>query len=124
MTQGGSVHEFLPFIVIGLATGAVYGLAAMGLVLPYKTSGVFNSGYGGTAALAALLFYFLHQEHRVPWAVAAAICLLVFASSLGLLLEVEDGKIHRGRVYMNRPTHDGVSIDRFARDINPLADHP
>jgi len=38
------VQEFLPFIVIGLATGAVYGLAGIGLVLTYKTSGIFNFG--------------------------------------------------------------------------------
>ena len=45
------MHEFLPFIVIGLATGAVYGLAGMGLVLTYKTSGILNFGYGAVAAL-------------------------------------------------------------------------
>jgi ABC-type branched-subunit amino acid transport system ATPase component/branched-subunit amino acid ABC-type transport system permease component len=82
------VHEFLPFIVIGLATGAVYGLAGMGLVLTYKTSGIFNFGYGAVAALDAFLFYFLHQEHRMPWPVAAVICLVVFAPLLGLLLEL------------------------------------
>ena len=61
------MHEFLPFIVIGLATGGVYGLAGMGLVLTYKTSGIFNFGYGAVAALAAFLFYFLHTEHRMSW---------------------------------------------------------
>ena len=35
----------LPFIIGGVATGAIYGLAGTGLVLTYKTSGVFNFGY-------------------------------------------------------------------------------
>ena len=51
------MNQFLPFIVIGLATGAVYGLAGMGLVLTYKTSGMFNFGYGAVAALVAFAFY-------------------------------------------------------------------
>ena len=44
------MQDFLPFIVIGLATGAVYGLAGVGLVLAYKTSGIFNLAYGAIAA--------------------------------------------------------------------------
>ena len=82
------MNEFLPFIVIGLATGAVYGLAGMGLVLTYKTSGIFNFGYGSVAALAVFVFYFLHTEHGVPWPAAAVICLGVFAPLVGLVLEL------------------------------------
>jgi len=81
------VQEFLPFIVIGLATGAVYGLAGIGLVLTYKTSGIFNFGYGAIAALVAFCFYFLNI-HGLPWGAAAAISLLVFAPILGLVLEL------------------------------------
>jgi len=82
------MHQFLPFIVIGLATGAVYGLAGMGLVLTYKTSGILNFGYGAVAALDVFAFYFLNADHAVPWPAAAAICLLVVAPALGLLLEL------------------------------------
>jgi ABC-type branched-subunit amino acid transport system ATPase component/branched-subunit amino acid ABC-type transport system permease component len=81
------VQEFLPFIVVGLATGAVYGLAGIGLVLTYKTSGIFNFGYGAIAALVAFCFYFLNT-HGLPWGAAAAISLLVFAPILGLILEL------------------------------------
>jgi ABC-type branched-subunit amino acid transport system ATPase component/branched-subunit amino acid ABC-type transport system permease component len=81
------VQEFLPFIVIGLATGAVYGLAGIGLVLTYKTSGIFNVGYGAIAALVAFCFYFLNT-HGLPWGAAAAISLCVFAPVLGLILEL------------------------------------
>ena len=44
------MSDFLPFIVIGITTGAVYGLAGVGLVLTYKTSGIFNFAYGAVAA--------------------------------------------------------------------------
>ena len=81
------MQAFLPFIVIGLATGAVYGLAGIGLVLTYKTSGIFNVGYGAIAALVAFCFYFLNT-HGLPWGAAAAISLCVFAPVLGLILEL------------------------------------
>jgi ABC-type branched-subunit amino acid transport system ATPase component/branched-subunit amino acid ABC-type transport system permease component len=82
------MHQFLPFIVIGLATGAVYGLAGMGLVLTYKTSGIFNFGYGAVAALGAFMFYFLYSEHHVPWPWAAVISVFVFAPVVGLGMEL------------------------------------
>jgi ABC-type branched-subunit amino acid transport system ATPase component/branched-subunit amino acid ABC-type transport system permease component len=81
------MHQFLPFIVIGLATGAVYGLAGMGLVLTYKTSGILNFGYGAVAALDVFAFFFLNSDEGLPWPVAAALCLLVVAPALGFLLE-------------------------------------
>jgi branched-subunit amino acid ABC-type transport system permease component len=82
------VQDYLPFIVIGLATGAVYGMAGVGLVLTYKTSGIFNFGYGAIAALIAFLFYYLNVEHGLPWPIAAIVCLAVFAPILGVLLEL------------------------------------
>jgi len=35
--------EFLVFLPSGIAIGSVYALVALGLVLTYKTSGIFNS---------------------------------------------------------------------------------
>ncbi len=81
------MQDFLPFIVIGLATGAVYGLAGVGLVLAYKTSGIFNLAYGAIAALTVFVFYWLHDEHGWPWGVTAALCVLVLGPAEGLLME-------------------------------------
>ena len=36
------MSEILPFVVAGIAAGAIYGLVATGLVLTYRTSGIFN----------------------------------------------------------------------------------
>jgi ABC-type branched-subunit amino acid transport system ATPase component/ABC-type branched-subunit amino acid transport system permease subunit len=57
-------------------------------VLTYKTSGIFNFGYGAVAAIVAFCFYFLNVDHGVPWPLAAAISVLVFAPLLGLMLEL------------------------------------
>jgi ABC-type branched-subunit amino acid transport system ATPase component/branched-subunit amino acid ABC-type transport system permease component len=82
------VSEFLPFIVIGVTTGAVYGLAGVGLVLTYKTSGIFNFAYGAIAALAVFVFYFLHSQHGMPWPYAAALCIFVLSPIEGIGLEL------------------------------------
>src|SRR5579864_8157994 len=82
------MKDLLPFIVIGIASGAVYGLAGTGLVLAYKTSGIFNFAYGSLAALTVFVFYFLHDKHGWPWPLAGLFCLFVLAPIEGLLLEL------------------------------------
>ncbi|HLN18488.1 MAG TPA: branched-chain amino acid ABC transporter permease/ATP-binding protein [Acidimicrobiales bacterium] len=81
-------QDLLPFIVIGVTTGAVYGLAGTGVVLTYKTSGIFNFAFGALGALAVFIFYFLHDQHNWPWPLAAALVLVVIAPIGGLGLEL------------------------------------
>jgi branched-chain amino acid transport system permease protein len=71
-------------IVIGVTKGSAYGMVALGLVLIYKSSGVFNFAQGefGTVALFAL--YLLDFE--VPYWVAVVGALLV-AMLMGFLTE-------------------------------------
>jgi ABC-type branched-subunit amino acid transport system ATPase component/branched-subunit amino acid ABC-type transport system permease component len=78
----------LPFIVIGLTSGAVYGLAGVGLVLTYKTSGVFNFAYGALAAVAAYAFYVLHVLNGWAWPLAAGVATLVLGPAMGLIVEL------------------------------------
>ncbi|WP_205717508.1 ABC transporter permease subunit [Actinomadura soli] len=79
--------DLLPFIVSGIVVGTVYGLAAGGLVLTYKTSGIFNFGHGALATAAAYAFYSLHVVHGVAWPVALILSVLVLGPGLGLLME-------------------------------------
>jgi ABC-type branched-subunit amino acid transport system ATPase component/branched-subunit amino acid ABC-type transport system permease component len=81
------VADVLIFIIAGLTTGSVYALAAVGLVLTYKTSGIFNFAQGGLATAAAFLFYALQTEHGVPWPIAAAVCVFVAGPIIGVILE-------------------------------------
>jgi len=37
------------------------------------------------------------------------------------IMEVKDGMIFRARVYTDRPRRDGVTIDGYANEINPVA---
>ncbi|HEX3899686.1 MAG TPA: ABC transporter permease [Mycobacteriales bacterium] len=78
----------LPFIIGGLVTGSLYGLSGIGLVLTYRTSGVFNFGHGAVAAAAAFLFYRLHDQWSVPWPFAVLIVLVGFVIVVGPVLEL------------------------------------
>jgi ABC-type branched-subunit amino acid transport system ATPase component/branched-subunit amino acid ABC-type transport system permease component len=77
-----------PYIVAGLVAGAIYGLAATGLVLTYKTSGIFNFGHGAVATIAAYVFYWLHVGHNVPWPLAGVLSVFVLGPIVGLLFEL------------------------------------
>src|ERR1700727_2997007 len=81
------ISSMLPFIIAGLVSGSVYGLIGIGLVLTYRTSGVFNFAYGAMGTVAAYVFYFLHVEHGVSVAIAIVICLVVVAPLMGLIME-------------------------------------
>ena len=54
--------DVLPFIIAGLTVGSVYALAGSGLVLTFKTSGIFNFGHGALATVGVYVFYFMYVE--------------------------------------------------------------
>jgi branched-subunit amino acid ABC-type transport system permease component len=81
------MKEWLPFIVAGVTNGSIYGLAAVGLVLTYKTSGIFNFAHGAQAALGAYLMYEFQSRVGMPWPVAGLLALLLAGVVAGLLLE-------------------------------------
>jgi branched-subunit amino acid ABC-type transport system permease component len=81
------MSDFWPFVIAGLTTGSLYGLAAMGLVLTYKTSGIFNFAHGAIAAGGAYIFYELNTRNDVPWPIAGLIVIFVVAPFAGFLTE-------------------------------------
>ncbi|HWB65631.1 MAG TPA: ABC transporter permease [Mycobacteriales bacterium] len=80
--------DLLPFLISGLVAGSLYGLAGLGLVLTYRTSGVFNFGHGAIAAAAAFVFYTLRDREHLPWQLAALITILLFAVVVGTAMEL------------------------------------
>lgn len=81
------MSEFILFVVTGLAAGSVYSLAGVGLVLTFKTSGVFNFAYGALATIAAYSFFELFVSRGWSWQLAAFTSIVVIGSMMGLLLE-------------------------------------
>src|SRR5205814_7700843 len=81
------MRSLLPFVITGIATGSLYGLAGLGLVLTYRTSGVFNFAHGALAATSAYLFFTLHVTWGLPWPVAVLLVVAGFGSLAGVALE-------------------------------------
>ena len=79
--------RLLEYLIPGLADGSIYAIAALGLVLTYKTSGVFNFAHGAMAAAAAYGFYQFRYRNHMPWPVAGLLALIIVGLLGGLLLE-------------------------------------
>jgi ABC-type branched-subunit amino acid transport system ATPase component/branched-subunit amino acid ABC-type transport system permease component len=92
------MEALLPFIISGIATGAIYGLAGTGLVLTYKTSGLFNFGQGAIATMAAFGFYWMHEELGMNWILALVLNVVVLGIVTGLLMEVVASRLTGQRV--------------------------
>ena len=73
-------------IVIGVVTGSAYGLVALGLVLIYKSNGVFNFAQGEFGGAAVCTLYLLHSS-GVPYGLAVLGALLA-GMLFGLLTEL------------------------------------
>jgi branched-chain amino acid transport system permease protein len=77
---------FFEVLIGGLLSGVMYSLVALGFVLIYKASGVFNFAQGAMVFFAAATFVGLQQEHGLS--VWLALPLALFAMiALGLLIE-------------------------------------
>ncbi|MBV9933707.1 MAG: ABC transporter permease [Actinobacteria bacterium] len=76
-----------PLAVIGLFNGSIYSLAAMGVVLTYKTSGIFNFAYGGVAMFCGFTFWKLRDAWGLPQWISLPLILLVVAPLLALVSE-------------------------------------
>jgi branched-chain amino acid transport system permease protein len=76
---------FLEVLIGGLLAGVMYTMVALGFVLIYKASGVFNFAQGAMVLFAALTFVTL-SEHGLafPWALCASIAVML---ALGVAIE-------------------------------------
>src|SRR5437588_601312 len=82
------MNALLPFVILGITAGSVYGLTGTGLVLTYKTSGIFNFAQGAVATTGAYVFYILHDDVlHLPAIPTALICVFVLGPVLGLGME-------------------------------------
>ncbi len=83
-------------LINGLITGAVFAIAASGLVVTYSTSGVFNFAHGALGMLCAYVYWDLRVNDSHTWPLlpkgswpaplALAFVLFVFAPLIGALL--------------------------------------
>ena len=93
--------DLLRFTLVGVVTGAVYAIAASGLVVTYTTSGVFNFGHGAVGMIIAFVYWQLSIDQGLPVWLSLILSLLVVAPLLGMVLE---------RVLFRRLAGAGVGV--------------
>lgn len=76
----------LELVIVGIAYGALYSLAALGIVLIYKTTGVLNFAHGAIGMFSTFLAYEFGVVRAWPAPIAILIALL-FAAAFGWFME-------------------------------------
>jgi branched-chain amino acid transport system permease protein len=106
------MNEFGGLLVFGLASAAIYAVAASGLVVTYQTSGIFNFAHGAVAMWAAFVYWQLSSPDAwdLPVWLALVLTLGVFAPAFGFLID---------KVLMRR-LHDASPITRIVVPIGLL----
>ena len=75
-----------PYIICRLGRRQHHAISALGLVLTYKSSRVFNFAHGAIAYAIAIFYYYLTRQNGWSIATAAPFTILVVAPLLGLVL--------------------------------------
>jgi branched-chain amino acid transport system permease protein len=77
---------FLTFVIIGLVTGAIYAIAATGLVLSFTTSRIFNLAHGAVGMFLAFIYNELWTGWGVPRFVSFGLTIFVIGPLLGAVM--------------------------------------
>ncbi len=80
------MSQLLTYVAAGIPYGCVFALMASGLVITYRTSGVFNLAFGAQAYIAALVFYVTTAAGWPVWA-AFIVAVVIVSPGLGMLFE-------------------------------------
>jgi branched-chain amino acid transport system permease protein len=79
--------QFLGFALTGIPYGCSYAIVAVGLVLTYQATGVFNFAFGAQAYAAAFVFTVLTEnDHMTAW-LAGIISVVVMSPLIGLAFD-------------------------------------
>jgi branched-chain amino acid transport system permease protein len=70
--------------IAGLPNGAAAALSGLGLVLTYRTTGVFNFSQGAIATFVAYIFWTLTTNHGWPIAAAALVAMVLVGPTIGV----------------------------------------
>ncbi len=106
------MNELGGLLVFGLASAAIYAVAASGLVVTYQTSGIFNFAHGAVAMWAAFVYWQLSSPDAwgLPVWLSLVLTLGVFAPAFGFVID---------KVLMRR-LHDASPITRIVVPIGLL----
>ncbi len=79
--------EFTQYVIGGLAVGSIYGLVALGFVLIFKATDVFNFAQGDLLMVGGYLLFTCLATFSLPM-IPAILVALAMAAVMGVLLQV------------------------------------
>jgi len=79
--------DLLRAVLQGAPPGTVYALVALGFVLAYKTSGVFNLAFGAQAYASAVVYFKTHTEWEWGIVPSLLVSVVILAPLIGFALE-------------------------------------
>lgn len=74
-------------LVVGISLGGIYAISALGLVVTYSTTGIFNFAHGAIGAFLAFLYWELRVNRGWPTPLALFAVIFVAAPLLGIVLD-------------------------------------
>ena len=80
------MDQFLEYSLVGVASGGIHALSAMGFVIIYKASGIFNFAMGEMMMIGAYLFYAASVQFHLGWPAGLVVA---FVGSALLALAIE-----------------------------------
>ncbi len=81
------MSSILDYAIPGIPYGCGFALLAVGLVLTFRATGVFNLAFGAQAFVSAFAYDLLNQYAHWSQAAAFAVSVLVLAPALGLAMD-------------------------------------
>lgn len=82
-----SVASLTTFLVVGVSLGGIYAISALGLVVTYSTTGIFNFAHGSIGAFLAFCYWELRVDQHWPAPLALFAVLGVIAPLVGVGLD-------------------------------------
>ena len=76
--------EVIRFALLGLGAGGLYALAAQGIILVYRGSGVINFAHGAMGLVVAYIYYDMRDGRGWDWRLSLPIAVLI-AAAMGAL---------------------------------------
>jgi branched-chain amino acid transport system permease protein len=81
------VSQIPAWLIEGIPFGCVYALIAIGIVLTYKTTGVFNFAFAAQAFLAGAVYVKMVEVHGNPRWLGFVVAVLLVSPVFGLFLD-------------------------------------
>ena len=80
--DGEKIQLFIQIVVSGLALGSIYALIALGFVIIYKATDVFNFAQGELMMVGAYLCFTFSTQRQLPFLLYVAQCSKAFSQAV------------------------------------------